>query len=238
MSESPRIGSLDPTEDARLVELCLGGDARAWETLVRRHERLVYSVARSYRLAEPEMADVFQDVFAALVKGLPRMRDPRTLCRWLSSTADRIARATALRKRREDALTTADPESLERLPGPAETDADLELLEEQALVRLALGRLPGRCRALLEALYYEEPTPSYADLSRRLGVPIGSLGPTRARCFDRMRAALAALASGDGGISELASPTSPPGTKKSPRSGRAPRTPREAGPGKTMERAE
>ncbi len=198
MGPSHGASSFDPAEDARLVGRCLDGDARAWDALVRRHERLVYGIARSYSLAEEDLGDVFQDVFAALVKGLPRLRDARALVRWLASTTDRIALATALRRRRERAMST-DPEGMDELPGGgAWVGADLEVHEERALVRLALAGLSERCRHLLEALYYEDPTPSYAELSRRLGVPIGSLGPTRARCFERMRHGLAALAGGGG----------------------------------------
>src|SRR6058998_148261 len=90
--------TLDPQLDARLVERCRAGDSRAWDALVRRYERLVYAVARSYRLADDDLKDVFQEVFAALVKGLPRLRDARSLCRWLSSTTERIACASALRR--------------------------------------------------------------------------------------------------------------------------------------------
>lgn len=187
---APRT-TLDPGEDARLVERCLAGDARAWDALVRRHERLVYAVARSYRLTDPDLSDVFQDVFAALVRGLPRLRDARALVRWLSSTTDRIARAVEFRRRRELALRAGDSESWESLPdtGP-EVGADLDQLEAQAHVRLALAELPERCRRLLTALYYEDPPPAYTALARRLGMPVGSLGPTRARCMDRLRQAL------------------------------------------------
>lgn len=208
MTGPERATTLDPAEDARLVQRCLAGDARAWEALVRRHERLVYAVARTYSLEEADLADVFQDVFTALVKGLPRLRDARALVRWLSSTTDRIALATALRRRRERAMT-ADPEGLERVAGSDPwVGADLEELEEQATVRLALAGLHERCRRLLTALYYEDPPPSYAGLARRLGVPIGSLGPTRARCMERLRRGLAALAAAGGGISPGPPPTS------------------------------
>ena len=194
---------LDPGEDARLVERCLGGDARAWAALVARHERLVYAVARSYRLSDDDLGDVFQDVFAALVRGLPRIRDARTLVRWLSSTTERIARATALRRRREQALAVPDPEVVEALPAdqPA-IGAELETLEEQALVRLALAGLPAGCRRLLAALYYEDPVPDYAALARRLGMPIGSLGPTRARCIERLRHSLEGISHPKAGISQ------------------------------------
>ena len=193
---------LDPGEDARLVELALSGDSRAWAALVSRHERLVYAVARSYRLSDADLGDVFQEVFAALVRGLPRIRDARTLVRWLSSTTERIARATALRRRREQALTAPDPEAVQDLPSdqPA-VGAELETLEERALIRLALSRLPEGCQRLLLALYYEDPIPDYAALARRLHMPIGSLGPTRARCIERMRRVLGGLAGAPEGIS-------------------------------------
>jgi len=212
MNPPTRHPALDPGEDARLVEQALGGDARAWAALVSRHERLVYAVARSYRLSDADLGDVFQEVFAALVRGLPRIRDARALVRWLSSTTERIARATALRRRREQALTAPDPKAVETFAAdqPA-VGADLEMLEEQALLRLALSRLPEGCRRLLSALYYEDPVPDYAALARRLHMPIGSLGPTRARCIERMRRALAELGGGAEGISTPTDATSKSG---------------------------
>jgi RNA polymerase sigma factor (sigma-70 family) len=209
MSRSSGHQGLDPGEDARLVQGCLSGDARAWAALVSRHQGLVYAVARSYRLSEADLGDVFQEVFAALVRGLPRLRDPRTLVRWLASTTERIARATALRRRREQALTAPDPGAVEGLAAdqPA-VGTELETLEEQALIRLALDGLPQGCRRLLHALYYEDPVPDYAALSRRLHMPIGSLGPTRARCIERMRRALLGLRGSPAGISAGAGPTS------------------------------
>ncbi len=205
----PAIPRLDPELDARLVERCLAGDARAWDALVRRHERLVYAIGRSYRLTDEDMGDVFQEVFAALVRSLGRLRDARTLVRWLSVTSERIARATALRRRREDALSDGDPAGLDALSdsGP-EVGVELEQLEAQAMVRLALGALSERCRKLLEALYFEDPTPAYNELSQRLGVPIGSLGPTRARCMDKLRDGVEALSGNGAGISGAPAPTS------------------------------
>jgi RNA polymerase sigma factor (sigma-70 family) len=195
----------DPGRDAELVDRCLAGDARAWDELLSRHQRLVYSVIRSWRLSDEDGADVFQDVFAALVRGLPRLRDARSLVRWLASTTDRIARAVALRRRREQALS-GGPAPLETLAAdaPALGD-DLEALEQQAMVRLALEELPEGCRRLLQALYYDDPTPSYAAVALRLGVPVGSLGPTRARCMARLKRALERLE----GIRASAGPTFP-----------------------------
>ena len=161
----PPIPRLDPELDARLVDRCLSGDARAWEALVRRHERLVYSIGRSYRLSDDDMGDVFQDVFAALVKSLGRLREARTLVRWLSVTADRIARSTALRRRRELALAADDPGGLDQLVDDAPpVGAELEQMEAQALVRLA-----------------PTPAPSFNNISLFDGpAPVASPGATPA----------------------------------------------------------
>ena len=199
----PGSGELDPELDARLVSRCLDGEARAWEALVRRHERLVYSIGRSYRLGDEDMADVFQDVFTALLKGLPRLREGRTLVRWLSSTSERIARTTALKRRREAAREDHEDETFAALADPGESvGADLEKVERQHQVRVALGAVSERCKRLLEALYYEDPTPSYTELSQRLGVPVGSLGPTRARCMERLRGHFEEVSGESAGISE------------------------------------
>ncbi len=205
----PRRDALDFEQDARLVERCLAGDGRAWEALVSRHERLVYAVARGYRLSQSDLGDVFQEVFAALVKGLPRLRDGRTLCRWLARTTDRIARTAALRTRREQARTLESSRAVEQLADErASAGADLETIEEQARIRLAVASLPERCRRLLTALYYEDPVPSYAQLARRWSVPIGHLGPTRARCLDRLRRMIEQEPAPRSGISRAGEPTS------------------------------
>lgn len=203
--------SHDPALDERLVARCLEGDARAWASLVRRYERLVYAVARGYRLEPDDVADVFQEVFAALVRGLPRLRDARSLCRWLSSTTERIALATALRRRRErarDAGPVAERADLSAEAEPA--GAELEAVEAQMRVRLALQWLGAACRSLLEALYYRDPAPGYREISLELGVPIGSIGPTRARCLEKLQRQLAKLESEPARISAPARPTSDP----------------------------
>lgn len=218
---------LDLAHDARLVEWCMAGDPRAWEALVRRHERLVYAIARRYGLAQPDLEDVFQDVFLALLRGLPRLRDGRALRGWLVATTDRIARATALRTRRELALAEPSPEAAGNVAADAPPVlVSLETLEEKAAIRLALSSMPENCRRLIEALYYEDPKPAYAQLARRWHVPIGSLGPTRARCMDRLRKILRHLLSENSGITKEASSTfeqDDPGNEPIGRGSRPPR---------------
>ena len=205
---------IDPDLDARLVARCAAGDARAWEALVRRHERLVYAIGRSFRLSDEDLGDVFQDVFAALLRGMPRLRDGRALVRWLASTTERIARTTALKRRREAAREHREQGAIDEIRderGPV--GSELERAEREHQVRLALGAVSERCKRLLEALYYEDPTPSYGQLSQRLGVPMGSLGPTRARCIERLRDLFENQRPDAPGIHEDARPTSLPERK-------------------------
>lgn len=169
----------------------------------------MYAIGRSFRLSDEDLGDVFQDVFAALLKGMPRLRDGRALVRWLASTTERIARTTALRRRREAAREHREDGVIDGLKderGPV--GSELERAEREHQVRLALGAISERCKRLLEALYYEDPTPSYGELSQRLGVPMGSLGPTRARCIERLRERFEDLRSDPQGIQGDARPTS------------------------------
>ena len=160
-------------------------------------------------MTDEDLGDVFQDVFAALLKGMPRLRDGRALVRWLASTTERIARTTALRRRREAARERREDGTVERLEDEREpVGSELERAEREHQVRLALGTVSERCKRLLEALYYEDPTPSYGEISQRFGVPVGSLGPTRARCIERLRDHFEALRSDPLGIHDDPRPTS------------------------------
>src|ERR1051325_7043440 len=107
----PGSGELDPELDARLVARCIDGDARSWEALVRRHERLVYSIGRSYRLGDEDMGDVFQEVFTALLKGMPPLREGAPLGGGRAGTTERIARTTALNRRRGAAREDREEET-------------------------------------------------------------------------------------------------------------------------------
>ena len=174
-----------PTDLARLVAAAADGDATAWETLVDRYARLVVAVCRRYRLAEIDVADVSQTVWLRLVDHLPTLRDPDALPGWLVTTA----RNESLRMIRSSRRTTAFDFTAGGLDVAAEDDPpDRQLLaaERDAVLRAAFEQLPEPCRNLLRLLISDPPL-SYAEISTRLGVPIGSIGPSRARCLDRLR---------------------------------------------------
>lgn len=168
--------------DRRLLEGCRRGETRAWADLLADYERLVFSIPLRYGLAREDAADVVQLTFTELLQSLDVLRDDERLVGWLATVARRQSWRLLERRKRETAVDEL-PERAE--PDPAETWTRDEWLYDGLLT------LDERCRELIVALYLTADSPAYADVARRLGRPIGSIGPTRARCLQRLRAALA-----------------------------------------------
>lgn len=183
-----RQGVADPST-SDLVRDASGGDQRAWDQLVERYSRLVWAVARGHRLAYADSADVFQTTWLRLVEHLGRLRDPEQLAGWLSTTARneclRVLRMGRRERPDDDIATGGDP------AGPAEPGPEAALLadEERAFVADAFARLSERCQALLR-LVVAEPGLSYAEVGLALGIPVGSIGPTRGRCLRQLKVLL------------------------------------------------
>ena len=170
---------------AELVEGARNGDAEAWNDLVRRYLPLVRAVITRVRLTPADAADVNQTVWLRLVEHLDDLREPRALPGWLATTARREALRVIETRRR---VTPVDPQDgeVERIASPGEVD-DLVLAAERAqAVRDGRAELPAQRRRLLELLVAEPPL-SYDEISRTLGIPIGSIGPTRARALAQLR---------------------------------------------------
>jgi RNA polymerase sigma factor (sigma-70 family) len=190
----PRLQESVP--DPALVERCLAGDEGAWEALVRRYANLVYAIAGRAGLSGDEAADVFQAVFVIVWRSLDLLAEPQAIPGWLATIARRetwrVARGRARRARSEERMAS-DP-SAGILPSrPARADEELESVERAALVQHAVAALDERCRELLTILFWETPNPSYEDVAARLGMPLGSLGPTRGRCLEKLRGRLSEL---------------------------------------------
>jgi RNA polymerase sigma factor (sigma-70 family) len=177
-------------EVAVLVRRCQQGDGRAWAKLVDRFSSLVYSIPRRMRLTEDDCADVFQSTFAQLHKSLDRIEQPETLGKWLSVTASRQA-LRLIRLNRSRQTVDLEDRSLDEVLADEEAKIDehVFLSQRAETVRLGMEALKERCRQLLQALYLESE-PSYEEISERLGMPIGSIGPTRARCLEKLRSIL------------------------------------------------
>jgi RNA polymerase sigma factor (sigma-70 family) len=168
-----------------LVLAAVGGDQQAWQGLVERYSGLVWSIARAYGLNGADAADVSQTAWLRLVEHLEGIRDPEAVGAWLATTV-RHECVRVLRRAGRVVPTGTDPElpSEDELP-----DVEERLVADQHrdVLWRAFARLPARCRALLRVLM-ADPPPAYAEAAAALGMPIGSLGPTRARCLARLRA--------------------------------------------------
>lgn len=192
---------VDPDETSQLVRGAAGGDENAWRGLVARFSSLVWSVARAHRLASADAADVFQTTWLRLAEHIGRIEQPDRIGAWLATAARREC-LQHLRSASK-AMPTDDMDRLDVTPAGGNPTEEAVLAAEKeredaaqatALWR-ALGRLPGRCRELLRVLM-ASPPPSYAEVASGLGLPLGSIGPTRARCLQRLREEMAGIRNG------------------------------------------
>lgn len=176
--------------DLQLVSDCRRGDQLAWEKLVRRYQRLIYAIPRRAGLNEDEAAEIFQDVFTTLFEKLNDIEDPERLQEWLVTTTRRRTLRTISRlpeRVRPDDSPNDDITTAEAIPDPSPLpDEQLLILEEQHQIRTAVAQLDERCQTLVRMLFYQPKPASYAELAQVLGIPEGSIGPTRARCLGKL----------------------------------------------------
>jgi len=164
------------------------GDERAWDALVEQHTRLLWSVARSYRLDQADAADVVQTTWLRLLEHLDRIEDPSRLVGWLVTTARRECLRVLRRSGRERPVADEDT-TLEVTDDAEPVDAHLITSERNAILWRAFLRLPQRCQQLLRIVVAMPQ--AYHEVSAAMDMPVGSIGPTRARCLSRLRDLLA-----------------------------------------------
>jgi RNA polymerase sigma factor (sigma-70 family) len=176
--------------DPTVVELVLrarAGDQSAWDGIVERFAPLVYAICRRYRLSAADADDVGQSLWLGLLEHLKSIREPAALPGWIATTTKRECLRVHDNKRRDLPI---DPMSGDNVriadPNAAPVDEGLLIEERRAAVRSAFAQLRPQCRRLLALLVNDPPVP-YARIAEILDVPIGSLGPTRARCLERLR---------------------------------------------------
>ncbi len=183
--------SVDVPDVASLVRRAAEGDRHAWEGLVDQYARLIWSITNEFKLIESDAADVAQTTWLRLLQHIDRIEHPHRVGSWLAATArNECLRSLAARKR----VVVVDQDDVElggAVAPAAEIDERLLADERDQVVRDALSRLPRRWQRLLEMLMADPPVP-YADISDELGLPVGSIGPTRGRCLARLRVLLQA----------------------------------------------
>jgi RNA polymerase sigma factor (sigma-70 family) len=185
--------------DRDLIGICLKGDKRAWDALINRYVALLYSTCLRSGLSSADSEDVVQDVCVILLDHLVDVRDTAKLSSWLISTTKREVWRFQKRKGLKLASELGETEwSLDSGTGiHTETAQSPETavleLEEQQMVRQAMDKLADRCRRMLTLLYCQETPASYTKIADELSLPVGSIGPTRARCLQSLRKVLAEL---------------------------------------------
>ena len=176
-----------------LLKRAIAGNQGAWNDLVDRFGQMVWSVARSFRLDEATAKDVAQTVWMKLIENADRLDDPEKLPGWLATTTRR--EAIRISKMRDRMIPTEFEYDVEDEAPSLETL--LVEKEEHQLVLLAFRKLSEGCQQLLRLLTVE-PALSYEEISEATGRPIGSLGPTRSRCIERLKTAMVGITGGSG----------------------------------------
>ncbi len=175
-----------PQTVAALVHGARRGDQRAWDELVERFLPLVAAVIARHRLRGADAADVNQTVWLRLVEHLDSIREPRALPGWIATTARNECLRGIDRSKRSVPVDPQGPSCLDRPHDECEPVTDLITLERHQALRAALTELSGDRRELLTLLLADPPL-SYREISKRLGIPVGSIGPTRARALEQLR---------------------------------------------------
>ncbi len=177
--------------DSILIRACLAGDPHAWTTLVERYQGLIFSIPLRYGLGESQAADVFQDVCLIMLEKLDQLQDEARVASWIGTTTRRHCWKLM---RRQDAARDEDAQPLLLAwPAPDSNPADIVgEWEAWQSVRQAVEQVAEPYRSILKCLYYTTPTPSYAEIAAELELPLGSIGPMRARALKRLRQAMQA----------------------------------------------
>lgn len=177
------LSAIARNDEHELIRRCLDGQQGAWDALVERYGRLVYSIPAKLGMSATDADDVFQTVFGIVVRKLDTLRDEARLPAWLIRTTYRECwrnRRRAMKHAQvDDNVASEEPD-----------EAEIEQMERRQLVREALSLIDEKCRRLVEALFLQAETPDYHAVAAALNMPIGSIGPTRARCFKKLEVIL------------------------------------------------
>jgi RNA polymerase sigma factor (sigma-70 family) len=183
VAEAPSPGWADEL----LVGACLGGDERAWNAVIDKYKRLIYSVAYRYHATPEDAADIFQAVCIELFSTLDRLREPAALRGWLVTvTAHNALRWRRRQARRDDVERPGDDVAALSGGGPT-VDDERQALERAQELRESVMRLPDRCQSMIRMLFFDDPPRPYAEVAASLGLATGSIGFIRGRCLDKLK---------------------------------------------------
>lgn len=175
----------DPSVIA-LVARVREGSQEAWNEIVERYAPLVWSICQRYRLSRQDVDDVGQTVWLLLVERIGSLREPAALPGWLATTTRRECLRVLRTAGKHQAAALPPEDQMPADPDAGMIEEEIIAAERDAALRVAFAELPPSCHQLL-SLLISDPPRSYADVSATLGMPVGSIGPMRARCLERLR---------------------------------------------------
>ncbi|WP_330273644.1 sigma-70 family RNA polymerase sigma factor [Lentzea sp. NBC_00516] len=172
---------------AALVSAAAEGDQSAWNEIVDRYTPLVVSVIYKHRLRPSDAADVNQTLWLRLVEQIGRLREPEALPGWImTTTRNECLRVLRVQQRTHLYDPLSESDALESEQVDADVEADLLAVERRQALRDGFAELTEQCKRLLTRLM-TDPPPSYQVVSEELSMPVGSIGPTRIRCLEKLR---------------------------------------------------
>ncbi len=172
--------------DDALITACREGDIHAWNTLLDKYERLVFSIPLNYGLSREDAADIAQLTFTILMQSLDSLREDSHLAAWLATVARRHTWRLLEQKKREQ-IGHAFDISENPLLADESQNRFTNQIEQIQWVHQGLTQLDEKCRQLLLALYFSAEKPAYTEIARQFNMRVGSIGPTRARCLEKLK---------------------------------------------------
>ena len=180
---SAQLRKKSVSSDAYLVAECLKGNEEAWEALINKYKRLIYSIPIKYGASSADAADILQSVYMELFCELSKLQRAESLKSWLMVITSRKCFHWHRKKPLEFTLDNIE----EEYPTAISVSApEIVEAEKEQLMREGIAELPPRCRELVRLLFYEQPPVPYAEVAQRVGLATGSIGFTRARCLERL----------------------------------------------------
>ena len=176
-------------EDEWLVRGCIEGDPRAWEELIDKYKRLIYSIPIKYGASPEDASDVFQAVCIEVLNSLPQLKSAQSLRSWLITLTIRQSYRWRKKQPNHVELDALDPEIAEGIASISDPDS-LAQLEQEQIVRDVVAQLSPRHQELVRLLFFEQPALPYTEVAQRLGLATGSIGFIRGRCLEKLRKAL------------------------------------------------
>jgi RNA polymerase sigma factor (sigma-70 family) len=186
-------------DDPHVVALVIrasGSDQEAWNELIERYAPLVWAICTRYELSSQDIEDVGQNVWLLLVEQLGKLREPAALPGWLATTTNRECIRVVTMARKSQRLGNRLNDAPQFVDDPV-IEEEILIAERNAGLRAALAELPSHCQQLLAMLFGDPPQP-YSQISAKLGIPGGSIGPQRARCLERLRRSHRLIPLGEG----------------------------------------